>query len=314
MVRPLLQKSRKTTQRHRHILISLQPTEGYQPATYPSSSGEERDQIVRRMQEKSRVFKSWLKDAGSSPALGANYLNSSDMEELGIIISNTLTDMPIGFDTDHTHVNIYPTTLGMMYLTSQLVDSLEIDKELLQVDPFLEALRIANTKRETCCRLIAYHSLNTKNEILDSRCVSKQAELIFKECSNEDIATLLIIILKANSYQTIAKETGMEEEAKRMAKVNAAKKSENSFIFGGKTIWGTLIDAACERYGWTFDYVVWGISYNNLTLMLKDKVTSIYLSDEERKKAHIPAAGEDVIDGNNKEAVMKAVKESEAEI
>ena len=42
-------------------------------------------------------------------------------------------------------------------------------------------------------------------------------------------------------------------------------------FFGGKTIWGTLIDAACERYGWTFDYVVWGISYNNLTLMLKDK-------------------------------------------
>lgn len=309
----LLLKSRKPTQRHRHILISLPPTEGYQPATYPSSSGEERDQIVRRIKS-SWSLKSWLKDAGSSPALGANYLNSSDMEELGIIISNTLTDMPIGFDTEHTHVNIYPTTLGMMYLTSQLIDSLEIDKELLQVDPFLEALRVANTKRETCCRLIAYHSLNTKNEILDSRCVSKQAELIFKECSNEDIATLLIIILKANSYQTIAKETGMEEEAKRMAKVNAAKKSENSFIFGGKTIWGTLIDAACERYGWTFDYVVWGISYNNLTLMLKDKVTSIYLSDEERKKAHIPAAGEEVIDGNNKEAVMKAVKESEAEI
>lgn len=264
--------------------------------------------------KKSRVFKSWLKDAGSSPALGANNLNSSDMEELGIIISNTLTDMPIGFDTEHAHVNIYPTTLGMMYLTSQLVDSLELDKELLQADPFLEALRVANTKRETCCRLIAYHSLNTKNEILDSKCVSKQTELIFKECSNEDIATLLIIILKANSYQTIAKETGMEEEAKRMAKVNAAKKSENSFIFGGKTIWGTLIDAACERYGWTFDYVVWGISYNNLTLMLKDKITSIYLSDEERKKAHIPAVGEEVIDGNNKEAVMKAVIESETEI
>lgn len=313
MVKQLLQKSRKPTQRNRHILISLPPTEGYQPATYPSSSGEERDQIVRRMQKKSRVFKSWLKDAGSSPALGANNLNSSDMEELGIIISNTLTDMPIGFDTEHAHVNIYPTTLGMMYLTSQLVDSLELDKELLQADPFLEALRVANTKRETCCRLIAYHSLNTKNEILDSKCVSKQTELIFKECSNEDIATLLIIILKANSYQTIAKETGMEEEAKRMAKVNAAKKSENSFIFGGKTIWGTLIDAACERYGWTFDYVVWGISYNNLTLMLKDKITSIYLSDDERKKAHIPA-GEEVIDGNNKEAVMKAVIESETEI
>lgn len=314
MAIPLLLKSRKTTQRNRHILISLPPTEGYQPATYPSSSvGRARPNSPSHA-KKSRVFKSWLKDAGSSPALGANNLNSSDMEELGIIISNTLTDMPIGFDTEHAHVNIYPTTLGMMYLTSQLVDSLELDKELLQADPFLEALRVANTKRETCCRLIAYHSLNTKNEILDSKCVSRQTELIFKECSNEDIATLLIIILKANSYQTIAKKTGMEEEAKRMAKVNAAKKSENSFIFGGKTIWGTLIDAACERYGWTFDYVVWGISYNNLTLMLKDKITSIYLSDEERKKAHIPAAGEEVIDGNNKEEVMKAVIESETEI
>lgn len=48
--------------------------------------------------------------------------------------------------------------------------------------------------------------------------------------------------------------------------------------------------------------------------MLKDKITSIYLSDEERKKVHIPAAGEEVIDGNNKEAVMKAVIESETEI
>ena len=60
--------------------------------------------------------------------------------------------------------------------------------------------------------------------------------------------------------------------------------------------------------------MVWGISYNNLTIMLKDMTTSIYLSDEERKKAHIPAAGEEVNDGNNKEAVMKAVIESETEI
>ena len=45
--------------------------------------------------------------------------------------------------------------------------------------------------------------------------------------------------------------------------------------------------------------------------MMKDKITSIYLSDEERKKAHIPTANEEVIDGNNKDAIMKAVMESE---
>ena len=236
------------------------------------------------------------------------------MEELGNIISNTLTDMPIGFDTEHAHVNIYPTTLGKIYITSQLVDSLKLDKETLQTNPFLESLRVANSEKDKCCRLIAYHSLNKKNDILDPKRINKQAKLIEKECSKEDIATLLIIILKSNSYQTIAKETGIEEEEKRMAKVNAAKKKENSYTFGGRTIWGSLIDAACERYGWTFDYVVWGISYINLTLMLKDKITSIYLSDEERKKSHIPAVGEEVIDGNNREAVMRAIRESEAEV
>lgn len=180
------------------------------------------------------------------------------------------------------------------------------------IDPFVEALRTINTKREESCRLIAYHTIKTKEELLNNRIVDAQQKLISK-FSNQDIATLLICILKNNSYQAIVEGTGIDKEAKRMSKVNAAKSTSGQFIFGGKTIWGSLIDAACERYGWTFDYVVWGISYNNLTLMLKDKITSIYLSDDERKRAHLPSADEEMIDGNNKEAVMKAVRESEAE-
>lgn len=253
-----------------------------------------------------------MKVAGSSPALGANY-KPINMKELGITISNVLTEMPIGFEADGKHFDLYPTTLGKIYITSQLVESLEVNKENLQANPFLEALRVVNTKKDKCCRLIAYHTLRYKKDILNNPTVEKQAKVI-SNFSNEDIASLIIIILKQDSLQMIIKESGMEEESKRMAKVNAAKKSDNQFIFGGKTIWGTLIDAACERYGWTFDYVVWGISYNNLTLMLKDKITSIYLSDEERKKAHIAGANEKVIDGNNLQAVMEAVKESEAEI
>ena len=96
-----------------------------------------------------------------------------------------------------------------------------------------------------------------------------------------------------------------------MNKIKKAKESKNQFVFGGKTIWGSLIDEACERYKWTFDYVLWEISYNNLMLMMQDKITSIYLSDEEIKKAHIPAANEHVFDGNNKEDIMKLIQESE---
>lgn len=190
---------------------------------------------------------------------------------------------------------------------------MEVNRSLLKENPFMEALRVISTKREECCRLIAYHTLKSKEEILCKAIVQVQQKLI-SDFANKDIATLLVCILNDNLYQIIVKETGIEEEAKRMAKVNAAKRSSGQYIFGGKTIWGSLIDAACERYGWTFDYVVWGISYGNLMLMLKDKLTSIYLSDEERKRAHLPEPNEEIIDGNNKEAVMRAVRESEAEI
>lgn len=238
--------------------------------------------------------------------------NNRDMKEVGSIIANVLTDIPIGFEVGSSHFDIYPTTLGKIYLTSQLLEGMEVNRDLLKENPFLEALRIISTKREECCRLIAYHTLKSKEEILCKAIVQVQQKVI-SGFSNKDIATLLVCILKDNLYQVIVKETGIEEETKRMAKVNAAKKSSGQYIFGGKTIWGSLIDVACERYGWTFDYVVWGISYTNLSLMLKDKITSIYLSDEERKHAHLPSADEEVIDGNNKEAVMRAVRESESE-
>ena len=63
-----------------------------------------------------------------------------------------------------------------------------------------------------------------------------------------------------------------------------AQKSQNDFSFGCKSIYGTLIDTACERYGWSYDYVMWGISLINLQLMLADRMQNIYLTDDEKKK------------------------------
>lgn len=93
-----------------------------------------------------------------------------------------------------------------------------------------------------------------------------------------------------------------------MSDVAKAKESNNTYTFGGKSIYGTLIDAACERYKWTFDYVVWEISYTNLQLLLKDKVNSLYLTDEEMKNVHINNTS-GIIDGNNMESVMEAIQE-----
>ena len=229
----------------------------------------------------------------------------------GTKIAMVLTDMPLGVSVGKEHFFLYPQTLGRMYLTSQLIEKLEIDQENLKINSFMEALRAAKNHTRECCKLISFHTLRNKSEMLDTKTIERRANKLQRVCSIEDIATLLITILSDNTLNVLTKELGIDAEGKKMAKISQAKETSNQYIFGGKTIWGALIDTACERYGWTFDYVIWEISYNNLTLMMKDKITSIYLSDEERKKAHVPAANEDVIDGNDRNAIMKAVMESE---
>ncbi len=231
--------------------------------------------------------------------------------KVGTKITMVLTDMPLGIQVGSKHYFLYPQTLGKIYLTSQIIERLEIDADNLKVNAFVEALRIVNEHLDDCCLLIAYHTLQKKSELLNTKTVERRKKEIFYTCDNDDLATILITILSDSKLQEISKKLGLDKEAERMAKVNQAKDSKNQYVFGGKSIWGSLIDAACERYGWSYDYVVWGISYNNLNLMLKDKITSIYLSDEERKKAHIAAANEKVFDGNKKEDIMRMVRESE---
>lgn len=234
-----------------------------------------------------------------------------DSINLGTQIAMVLTEAPLGITLGRKHFFLYPQTLGKMYLTSQIVETIGIDKENIKANAIMEALRVVGAHREDCCQLIAYHTFQKKSDLLNTRKIKNRAKEIADSGDNEDIASILLIILSDNQTNDIIHKTGIDKEAERMSRISQAKDSKNSFIFGGKTIWGSVIDAACERYGWTFEYVLWGISYCNLTLMLKDKVTSVFVSDEERKKAHIPAANERVFDGNNKEDIMRMIRESE---
>lgn len=84
-------------------------------------------------------------------------------------------------------------------------------------------------------------------------------------------------------------------ERKRIAKV---KKDNSSISFGGNSTYGTMIDFACQRYGWTFDYVVWGISYINLRMLMADAITTVYLSSDEMKQLGI-SGSEEIIDAGN---------------
>ena len=225
---------------------------------------------------------------------------------IGETIISTITELPVGLQIGSRHFNLYPASVGKTFIVSQLIKSLDINNEALMVDPYLEMLSTVKKKRDLCCRIIAYYTLNKKQDILNSRKVKERQSIFLKELNDEDITTVLRIILNDDAVSKICKDTGIDKETKRMTEVNRCKDTKNTFVFGGKTIWGNLIDTACERYGWSFEYVLWGISYNNLTLMLKDKIASVFLSDEEMKKCHI-SRDRDFINGDDPEAVKREV-------
>lgn len=228
-------------------------------------------------------------------------------KQLELDIADTIIDRPKGFSVGRRHFYLYPVTLGKMYLEKRIISNLNINIELLQANPYIESLRLVETKKEQCCLLIAYHTLQTKQEVLNNEIVNNRKKLILNEMSNEDIATLVLTCLTHDKTATYIQHYGIDKELERMSEVVKAKDSNNSFSFGGKSIYGTLIDTVCERYKWTFDYVLWEISYTNLQMLVKDKVTSVYLTDEEMKSVHINNVSE-MVDGNSKESVMNAIQ------
>lgn len=77
------------------------------------------------------------------------------------------------------------------------------------------------------------------------------------------------------------------------------KKTSKTVSFGGRSVYGSLIDYACQRYGWTMQYVVWGISYANLQMLIADALNTAYLNDDEMRKLGVQNGDCQVLDGDD---------------
>lgn len=212
-------------------------------------------------------------------------------------LADTIIDRPHGFSVGDRHFYLYPVTLGKMYLLGRLIESLQINQDIMKINPFIESLRIATECKDICSRILTYHTIHTKAKIFDNEFVEKRTNWFIKNIDTEALAQAMVMVLTADKTSLFMKHLGFDKEQKRMRRVMKVKKDKNNISFGGLSVYGTLIDAVCERYGWTFDYVIWEISYSNLRLLMADKITSVYISDDERKKlpASVFAKQEDVI-------------------
>ena len=207
------------------------------------------------------------------------------MEDISQKISNTLLERPIGFKIGKRRLYLYPPTLGKMQLVGQLAKALKFNDKLLRFNSNLELMRIVKEQSSECCRLIAYHCLRGKN-CLDNTKVEEVMNFLGCKASMEDLALILQLIFTPSHLEEIKKFYGIDKELEEYNKVNSKKDNGSTLIFGGKSIYGAIISPLAEKYGWTMDYIMWGISYDNIQLLLSDSVKTVYLTDEESKRIH----------------------------
>lgn len=162
-------------------------------------------------------------------------------------------------------------------------------------------------QRALIIRSLAITLLNTRHELMSASNRTQVEQYITSHLSDEEIASLYINLRTFEDVDGYIKELGIGREIERMNKAQKVKKQSNTLIFCGVSVWGNLIDPIAERYGWTLDYILWGISFANIRMLMADRRKEVYLTDEERKKAHISTDGI-LVNGDDAEAVMAFIR------
>lgn len=202
-----------------------------------------------------------------------------------------LLDIPHGFEIAGRHFSLQPQTIGTMQITSRLMELMNINMTLLVLNPTFESLRVAYTQREKSSMLVAYNCTRGKQEALDLQRVQEMATYIADNTDLEELTLLLMLILSDNRLRRLKDDLGISREQDRLRRAMAAKRDSSSYSFGGVSIYGGVIGAACEKFHMKPDEVVWDISYYNLQLMMADASITLYLTEEERKSANLEIKG-----------------------
>lgn len=212
-------------------------------------------------------------------------------------ISNEVTDAilekPIPFTIgDGRFFYLYQPSLGINLLAGQLLQNLQLNRKLLKTNKPAELLRVSEEQRDLVLRIVCLHTFSRRSEVLREEQLQKRIKEL-DVLSAPDIATLLVSILSWDGRQEkFMKHFKLNMERRTRQRIYEYKKSKGgSLTFGGRSLYGIILDAACERYGWEYGYTLWGISSLNLNMLLADSVQSVYLSKDEASEAHISTDG-----------------------
>lgn len=220
-------------------------------------------------------------------------------------IIDAVLALPQSFSMGDKQLNIYPASLGVSLRAQIVMEQLRINRALLMKNRNAEALRIAQAQPNEVLELIAYYTL-TGEQHQDATQLKQRITELSEGLSVEDMATLLLTILDQDQTAELLKILQIEQDRAEQQRIydTRDKKSGTTVTFGGHSLFGQMLDRAAERYGWSKQYIVWGIDATSLRLMLEDAINSAYLSADEAKKARISTDGVRVNMDNKSQAMQ----------
>ena len=236
-------------------------------------------------------------------------MKEESTEDIQSQIEDALLERPVMFRASGQTFYIYPMTIGKMHILRRIMERLALDERMMTVNFSYELLRVVGSEKELCCELLAYMTARNDYYSVFDMTTFEQRKAVFMDIDESALATLLTVILTADRTEAYIKHLGIDEEQRYMSKVMKVKEEsdKNSYTFGGVSIFGSMIDAVMERYKMTKRQVVWELDYTSMRLLLADKVTTVMVTDEERRKVNIPK-DRTKINGDSREDLMMAIR------
>ena len=209
-------------------------------------------------------------------------------EDIEKLLIDSLIERPICFELDGHFFYLYPPSLGISLLSVNYLKELQPDPEIWQYDEEMEMLRLIHIHKDDMIRVIAMHSFRRRSDALNED-MMRERQNQFSKLELPALVVLTKAILEWNAaHDKLIKHYNLDKEQQQRQKIAEFKEKDRSAIsFGGRSLYGSMIDYAAERYGWQVGYIMWGLSVTNLHMLMSDASTSVFLTKEERKKINI---------------------------
>lgn len=223
-------------------------------------------------------------------------------------VSDAIVELPNYFQVGGQGFYMYPPSLGTSLLIERAVrkhGDIEQDTQGLW-----NILKAARKHKKLIIEILALCSFEDRKEARKSGVLNKRIAELRKIKTNDAAALLMTFVAWQKNYDEFYKFFHLDIEQRYLNRANAVKSKDNStYTFNGKSIYGTLLSVACERYGWSWEQVLWDISLCNLNMLMADHITTVFLTDKEKRSASIPQDRSIVkVTEANKEQVLAFLK------